>query len=476
LTIRRESRRRDTSCKICAMRRLVLFAIVAAFTACARPPRPLPTPVASVPQFPEFIVPVVPPDLAGSPAAGNQVRGWRFLQTGDFRSAERELEAALKVDPGFYPAEAAFGWVELARKDAKAAVPHFDRALERQHRDVSALVGRGQALLALNQESEALAAFEAALAVDSSLTDLGRRVEVLRFRRQQEDLARAREAARTGHADEAVSLYVRAIASSPDSAFLYRELASVERQQGVDDRALEHFRKAIALDPPDPKSLAQVGAILDARGDLDGAAKAYTQALAAEPNDEVEAKLESARARAEVARLPEEYRGIGAVPQMTRADLAALVGVRLAPLVQVARGRDAVLITDIRNNWAANWIIAVAQAGVMEPFANHAFQPRAVVRRIDLAQVVSRLLGKVAEASPGPTRAWQSARVKFADISAGHLAYLAASAAVASGVMTVGANNTFQPSRPVSGREAIEAVDRIEAMARASGTRDKGGR
>jgi tetratricopeptide (TPR) repeat protein len=458
------------------MRRLVALAIVATFAACARPPKPLPTPVASVPQYPEFIVPVVPPELSGSPAAGSQDRGWRFLQAGDFKSAERELAAALKADPAFYPAEAAFGWVALARKDAKAAVPHFDRALEREHRDVSALVGRGQALFALGRESEALTAFEAAVTVDPSLTDLGRRVEVLRFRHQQEDLTRAREAARTGRADEAVSLYNRAIASSPDSAFLYRELAEVEQQQGADDRALEHFRKAIALDPPDARSLAQVGAILDARGDFEGAVKAYTEALAAEPNDDVEAKLENARGRAEVARLPEEYRAIDAVPQTTRADLAALVGVRLAPLLQTARRRDAVLVTDIRNNWAANWIIAVARAGVMEPFANHGFQPRSVVRRIDLAQVVSRLLGKVAEASPGQTSSWQSARVTFADISPGHLAYAAVSAAVASGVMTVGANNTFQPSRPVTGREAIEVIDRIEAMMRASGSRGKGGR
>jgi tetratricopeptide (TPR) repeat protein len=246
------------------MRRLVALAIVATFAACARPPKPLPTPGASFPefpQFPEFVVPAVPPGLSDSPAAGNQVRGWGFLQAGDFKSAERELGAALKADPAFYPAEAAFGWVELARKDAKSALPHFDRALEREHRDVSALVGRGQALFALNRESEALTAFEAAVAEDPSLTDLGRRVEVLRFRHQQEDLTRAREAARTGRSDEAVSLYNRAIASSPDSAFLYRELANVEHQQGADDRALEHFRKAIALDPPDARSLAQVGAI-----------------------------------------------------------------------------------------------------------------------------------------------------------------------------------------------------------------------
>ena len=54
---------------------------------------------------------------------------------------------------------------------------------------LSALVGQGQALLALNRESDALAAFEAALAANPSLTDLRRRVEVLRFRTVERDLA-----------------------------------------------------------------------------------------------------------------------------------------------------------------------------------------------------------------------------------------------------------------------------------------------
>ena len=79
--------------------------------------------------------------------------------------------------PAFYPAEIAIGYLELARKDPKAALTHFDRALEIHQPDASAHVGRGQAYLALDREAEALGAFEAAVAADPSLTDVGRRVE-----------------------------------------------------------------------------------------------------------------------------------------------------------------------------------------------------------------------------------------------------------------------------------------------------------
>lgn len=457
------------------MRRLVLLALLATVAACA--PKPLPAPVVvSAPKFPDFIVPAVPASLAGTPAAANQDRGWRFLQAGDFKNAEREFESALKTTPAFYPAENALGYLELARKDPKAALPHFDRALEAGAPDLSGLMGKSQALLALNRENEVLPVLEAALVIDPSLVEVAGRVEILRFRRQQEDLARARAAATAGRSDDAIAMYTKAIQGSPDSAFLYRELAAVERQKGDSDKALEHLRKSITLEPGDARSLAQIGDILDARGDFDGAAKAYGEALAAEPSAEIEVKLEAVRSHADLARLPEEYRAIGGATVITRGDLAALVGVRLSRLLQTTRRRDAVLITDIRTHWASTWIVTIARAGIMEPYANHAFQPRTIVRRVDLAQVVSRLLARVAEATPGQPHPWQAARLKFTDVAPGHLAYPAASAAVASGVMTAGPDNSFQPSLIVSGQEGVAAIARLEAMVPVDPARGKSGR
>ena len=256
-----------------------------------------------------------------------------------------------------------------------------------------------------------------------------------------------------------------AMASSPDSPFLYRELGAVERQKGDAVSALDHFRKAVALDPSDAKSFTQIGEVLEVRGDFGGAATAYAAALAIEPSAEVEAKLDAVHARAEAAKLPAQYRAIDDLAQITRGDLAALIGVRLAPLVQVERRHDAVLITDVRTHWAGAWIVTVTRAGVMEPFANHAFQPGTVVRRTDLAQAVGRLLARIAALKPARARPWESARLRFSDLAPGHIAYPAASVAVASGVLTMGSDGSFQPSKVVSGAEAVEAIRRLEALA-----------
>jgi len=440
------------------MRIAVVVALVV-MAACG--PKTVPLPTVSFPRFPDFVAPIVPEAFAGTAAAQNEVRGWTFLQAGDLKNAAREFAAALRTTPAFYSAEIGLGYVELARRDPKAALAHFDRALERQAADPSALVGRGEANLALNREAEALAAFEAARAADPALTEIARRVDVLKFR--VADSA-------AGRLDDAIGAYTAAIASSPDSAFLYRELAGVERQRGDATAALAHYRTALDLDPADAGSLTGIGDVLDARGDFDGAVQAYTSAVAIEQSAALQAKLDAVRARAELARLPGQYREIDAAPQVTRGDLAALIGVRLAALLQPDRRVDAEPITDVRGDWAASWILTVARAGIMEPFANHAFQPRTVVRRIDLAQAVERLLARIAPLAPAAAKAWQSTRWPFPDLAPGHLAYAAASTSVAAGVLTTGPDGSFQPSSVVSGAEAVEAIRRIEALAGLAGS------
>jgi tetratricopeptide (TPR) repeat protein len=341
-------------------------------------------------------------------------------------------------------------------------VAAFNAAVTAAPSYVPALVGRGQALLALGRDSDALAAFDAALKADPSLTDVRQRAEVLRFRGLQDVIETARSAAKSSRIPEARAAYERAIAGSPESAFLYRELGVLERRAGNIDEALSRLRRATELDPLDSIAFVQLAELLESRQDFAGAEAAYRKAVDLDPSAELEARLATVAKSAREAQLPREFSAALGAGQITRGDLAAIIGVRLEAIVKTAPARQ-VVITDINRHWAASWITDVAAADSMPPFENHTFQPNAALRRGDLAVAVSRLLTLVASGD-ATLRARIAQRPAIADMTRGHVQYVAAAAAVASGVMPLLEGNRFQVGRPVSGSEAADVVDRVRVL------------
>lgn len=412
-------------------------------------------------KYPDFVYPKSIPASAAQAASVD--RGWRFLQNDDLKRAGREFTAALRVDPGFAPARTAEGYVDVARKNYTHAVESFDAALRTSPTYAPALVGKGLALLSLDRDADARAAFEAALKADSSLTSLAARIDLLKFREIQGIITSARQASAAGRLDEARAAYQRAIAATPDSAVLYRELGLVERRRGDPSAALDAFNHAVALDSGDAIALSQAAEILEARGDFAGAETAYRNAHLADPNSGYDKKADAAAANAREAKLPAQFRALPGEARITRGDLAALIGIKLDVVVRAAP-HAAVVTTDTRTDWAAPWIGEVAAAGIMPPFGNHTFQPRAPLRRVDLAGAVHRALLVIARTHPA-LRARLNERPTIADVSPSHLNYADIAAAVESGVLPLLDGGRFDIERPVSGAEATAAIDRLQALA-----------
>ncbi len=440
-------------------------ALAAALLGYACAPKVAPAPPAGAPRYPEFVTPAAPAELAPPQIVARHDLAWRVLQTGDLRAAERQFSAVLKETPAFYPSSVGLGYVALARKEFDNAVPHFDRALAVDAQYVPALVGRGEALLAAGNHEAALASFEKAVVADPSLTALRQRVEVLRFRGLQDDIAAARQAAEAGRLDEARGLYGRAVAASPESPFLHRELAALERRAGNPAQALVHAQTAASLEPSDARNFILIGEIYEAQAQYSSAAEAYASAAALEPSDQLAQKIEALHEKAAFATMPGEYQAIEGSPAITRAQLAALLGVHLDALLSRSPRRLAVVLTDTRGHWAAPWIQAVTSAGIMPGYPNHTFQPDATVRRADLAAAASQVLSLLAFEQPRLAASWRNPERRFPDVPPGHLDFPAAALAVEAGVMTTVEDGTFQLSRAVTGADALAAVRKLKDLA-----------
>ena len=420
-------------------------------------------PVVTTPAHPDYPLPVVPAGLEGTPAASAHRVAWTFLQAGQPDEAARRFAAILRDSPSFHPSAAGLGFVELARGDRDGAIARFDGVIAGVPAYVPARLGRAEALLLEDRVGEAIADFEAALAADPGLTDLRQRIAGLEAAVLTVQVASAREAAGAGRDAEAAAAYERLIAASPESAFLYLELAEVERRVGDGVSALARLDRAVALDPGLLDAWLLMSALYLARGDLDRAEQALLRADAVAPGPEVERRLADVAARRREAALPGEYADIAAASAITRGQLAALLGVRFEALLAGQAGDGAAIITDARDHWAYAWMIDVAQAGIMPADVNYRFQPEQAVSRAELARILVRMLRAAGVEAAAP-----AAPPSFSDLGAGHLDYPSAAEAVAAGLLPALPRNTFGPGRSVGGGEAVEALSRL-ALATGTG-------
>ncbi len=450
------------------------IATTAAIAGCSRPV-PLPVVVPGTERFPEYPKPELTADLARQDVVARQhERAWLELQSGDPRAAERTLRELLRKAPRAYPSQVSLGFVRLAQEQPAQALQLFDRALGVDASYVPALVGRGEALVELGREGEAFEAYQTVLERAPDQPVAQRRVEVLRFRAVQSDVALAQGALAAARLEEARDHYQRAIKASPDSGFLHRDLADVERRLDNGARARALVDRALALDPQDARSWALRGELQDAAGDTEGAMAAYRRALELDPGlPDLSARIAVIETGLKEAALPAELKAIGQAPRVTRGDVAALLAYRVPTLLQ-ASATGTVLITDSRRHWAQSAILLAARAGAMEVYPNHTFQPGAGLNRGEFAAVVARVLNLVAARVPQAARGWAEARLAFADVRPRHTLYMAISRAVASGVMSPLEGQTFGISRPMTGADAVNAVDRLARLVDQSGAAPAG--
>lgn len=441
---------------------LVLLVLCGAGAACTVNPPPT---VITTPKYPDFPPLVVPPTLKTTPLITQRLdEAWRRLQTGDVSGARRDYASVLQASPDFYPAAAGLGYAAIANRDYKEAATQFNAALGANPRYQPALDGRATAALAAGDDTAAVIALEAILRVDPANETAKNRLELVRFRLVQHQIDAGRKAREAGRLDEAQSTLESALATSPGSAVILRELALVELAKGSLPPAESHARNAVQADTGDPESWAALGQVLDKAGKTREASDDYGKAFSMDSRPAWRDRRDALKARADDESLPKEFKAIASSPTITRGDVAAMIGLRLGDVLDKSGRHVTVVATDARGHWAAQWILQVTQAGLMDVFPNHTFQPAGGVRRSDLADIVSRVLTMIAGERPIDLARWKAARPQFSDLTAGST-YTAAALAVASGAMAADGDR-FGASRPASGADLVAAITRLQQIAR----------
>lgn len=194
--------------------------------------------------------------------------------------AEAALNRVLELDPAHGVALSVLGRVALHRNDPAAALPLFQRALERRPDDTTLREEIGRTLMQLGLMEQAASVWQDLLEMlPENVRIMAALAHVRRgqgefeaalalyqraLKRSPGD-ARLREhlcrmLTRLNRLDEAAAVYTEMLDESPASPALLLALAQVRRTQGDNDAAADLARRAIAIEPS-PQAYAALGLV-----------------------------------------------------------------------------------------------------------------------------------------------------------------------------------------------------------------------
>jgi tetratricopeptide (TPR) repeat protein len=425
-----------------------LLGSILAVAACTPPVRGVPSPDAD-----EYERPTV---AEGDLARAERTRfetAWRAVVFGDVPTAEREFVALLGRHPGSLAAGTGLAWTRLRAGRVPEARQQFTAVLAVHPDDPSALLGAAAAASRAGDADAAFGLYRRAQAVAPGNAIVLRHLPQVRLQVTEARVTAGRAALDAGRPDDALREYEAALAAAPELGALRLEIANVLVARGDVPRALDVLRGDKHGDLQVQLRLAEV---LAGQGQYDQALETYRQVLARDAqNDEARRGIDAVRGQLELQGMPEEYRHILTAERLTRADLTALVAVKVTALRRATPGQPAVAV-DISGSWARDHILKALAYNLIDVYPNHTFQPGAMVRRGDVARAVAGVLDALKwPQAPGPS---------ISDMSRGNLLYYSASRATAAGIMDLNAAGAFEPWKPVSGEDAVRVIDALARL------------
>ena len=203
-------------------------------------------------------------------AGPSNLRGRIEMVRGNRDKATQAFEAALKLDPAYYPAAASLAALDMDAKKPEAAMARFQKVLAVNPKSLAA----NMALIGLRDQAgankqELVAALETLIKQMPGEPRPRLALIELQLRRQQ--------------VKSALAAATEAAAALPNNPNVLRHLAGAQAMAGDYNQAVGSYNKLIALQPGAPEPLMLLAQVYAARGDQAASRQAMERALKLKP-------------------------------------------------------------------------------------------------------------------------------------------------------------------------------------------------
>ncbi len=206
----------------------------------------------------------------GNPLAYN-LRGGVMLAKRDVAAARKSFEKALSIDKGYVPAAANLARLDLVDKKPDDAKKRFDGVLEKDPKNVQALLAQAELRAQAGGSADEVAAL-INKAIAANPKELTPRLALIGLYLKNQDAKKAIGAANDG------------LAALPDSPELTHALGQAQRASGDTEAALTTFNKLAQLQPTSPLPWIRIAEVQVQAKNNSAAMQSLKKALAIKPD------------------------------------------------------------------------------------------------------------------------------------------------------------------------------------------------
>ncbi len=386
---------------------------------------------------------------------------WTNLKQGRVKKAEKIIEKLGRRSPFYF---VGLGYASFILNRLSEAERAFAQALSDYPEMSVAHIGLAQVYQKTGRDREAFIEFREVLKTNPGHTWARQSYEDLRLVKTRQSLEEAETYLAQKDIQQSKRAYLEALFYSPQSREAHLALARIYKDESSMQKALIHLKAASENEPKNEEVLRLYGEALFETEDYPRSLEIYERILELRPGDnEIKGRVDRLRNRLGIFELPSQYEAIPASEAISKEEIAALLSVKFKDIIEEPRTKPPIII-DIATSWASKYILKTTSIGLLDVYSNHTFQPKKIVTRAEMADILFRLINYLRGKGYSFIIQIPPERIQISDVSPNNIYYQKILRIISYDIMDLSADRTFNPDLPISGQETTRLLDIILAL------------
>lgn len=383
---------------------------------------------------------------------------WSNLREGKAEKA-RKLFAKMGIQsPGYH---SGLGYVYYMLEQPSLAEEYFKASLENYPEMTISRIGLVQIYLERGQEEKAFIELREIKKTEPENPWAKPRYENIKIKKTEEAIFMGKTLIEQENYEKGKSELLKALFYSPDSKEAHLALAEIYKSENELQMALMHLKSVLDNDPDNIEILREYGELLFLAEDNKTSLEVFERLKESEPdNQSIRQRIETLKNRLGIFELPSQYHAIPSREAISKEELAALIAVKFKTILDKPSGKPPIIV-DITTSWATQFILDMTSLGILDVYPNHTFQPKKIITRGELAEVLFRLINYLRKKGIRFIQQIPPEKILIDDVSPDNFYHRPILLVISYDLMSLYPDRTFRPGLPVSGIAAVKLLDLI---------------